>query len=84
VSLEYSAPGAALGDGQMELGKASAPEGGGHGTTPQGSGHGPELPEIREHLNNALRQRVRILGGKGSCVEPGAGLDGSLPIWDML
>ena len=28
----------------------------------QGSGPGPELPEIKDHLDNPLRHRVRILG----------------------
>lgn len=27
------------------------------------SGHGPELPEIKDHLDNAPRHRVRISGG---------------------
>jgi len=30
---------------------------------PQGSGHGSELLELREHLNNALGQRVCVWVG---------------------
>jgi len=30
---------------------------------PQGSAHSPKLPEFKEHLDNALRHKVWILGG---------------------
>jgi len=36
------------------LGKDSSTEGG---------GHGPKLPELKEHLHDALRHRVSILDG---------------------
>lgn len=45
------------------LGEGSALEGDGHGTAAQGSGLGPELLEIRECLDSALRCGVLILGG---------------------
>lgn len=43
-----------LGKGWV-LGKGSVPEGCGHGTAPRGSGHSPDLLELREHWDTALR-----------------------------
>lgn len=45
-----------------EFRRSSAPEGGGHGT-PQGCRHSPELPQLREHLDNILRNTGWVLGG---------------------
>jgi len=43
------------------LGKGLAPEGRGHGAAPQGSGNDPELLELREHWNTALRLWVWVV-----------------------
>ena len=50
----------------------------------QGSGHGPQLPELWEHLHNALKMQDLDLGW--CCVELGVGLSGScvsLPTQDI-
>lgn len=50
---------------------------------PQGTVMAPRLPELQERLDNALRQRVGILGVFAG---PGIGLEfcGSLPAQDIM
>ena len=51
----------------------------------QGSGHSPELLELRECLDSALRRWVWVLGGLvWSWWELELILVGSLPTWDIL
>ena len=44
------------------LGKGSSPESDGQPWAAQGCGHRPKLMDFKEHLGNALRYRVWILG----------------------
>jgi len=55
------------------------------GFSPEGSGHGPELLELKEHLGNALRHRVCVLGGRVWTQELDSMiLVGFLSTWDIL
>ena len=51
------------GRGSWGLGTGPAPEGSGHGMGCPGQWARPQVPEFKEHLDNALRHRVWILGG---------------------
>ena len=51
------------GRGSWALGTGSAPEGGGHGTGCPGLWAWPQMPEVKEHVDSALKHTVCILGG---------------------
>jgi len=77
-------PRAESGEGQVGVREKLCPRGWWAWHSSQGSGHGPEMMELRERWDSALRHRVWV---GWSCVEPGVGLSdpcGSLPIQDIL
>jgi len=51
------------GRGSWGLGTGAAPQGGGHGTGCPGQWARPRVPECKECLDTALRDRVWILDG---------------------
>lgn len=72
------------GEGRVGVRERLCPEVGGHGAAPQGSGHSPELLELMEHWDTALRHRVGVWVVLCGAMNRLDGLRGSPPAGDTV